>query len=164
MKRPVELARDPLHLLAFGLGSGLIPFAPGTFGTLAAIPLYLLLRPLPLALYLPLVLVLFIAGVALCGRTAHALGVHDHPAIVFDEVVGYLVTMVLAPSTWWAVAAGFLLFRLFDILKPWPVSRADLRVGGGLGIMLDDLLAGLYALAVLQLLAHWGLLHWGARG
>jgi phosphatidylglycerophosphatase A len=145
-----RLLRHPVHFLSLGLGSGLAPVAPGTFGTVAALPLYLLLRPLELGAYLAVVAALFLLGVALCGRTARALGVHDHPAIVWDEVVGYLVTMTAAPGGWFWPLVGFALFRLFDIVKPWPVRTADRRVGGGGGIMLDDLLAGLYAALVLQ--------------
>ncbi len=143
----------PVHWLAFGLGAGLAPKAPGTFGTLVAVPLYLFLAPLPLPAYLAVVAALALLGVWLCGRTARDLGVHDHPGIVWDEVVGYLLTMSAAPAGWGWVLAGFVLFRLFDILKPWPIAWLDRRIGGGLGIMLDDLLAGALALAVLQLLA-----------
>ncbi len=143
----------PVHWLAFGLGAGLAPKAPGTFGTLAAVPLYLLLAPLPLPAYLAVVAVLALLGIGVCGRTARDLGVHDHPGIVWDEVVGYLLTMSAAPPGWGWVLAGFVLFRLFDILKPWPIGWLDRRIGGGLGIMLDDLLAGALALVVLQLAA-----------
>lgn len=143
--------RNPVHLLAFGCGAGASPKAPGTAGTLVAIPLYLLLQPLPLPSYCLLVVLLFGIGVWLCDRTARDLAMHDHPGIVWDEVVGYLVTMTAAPAGWGWVVAGFVLFRIFDILKPWPVRVADRRVGGGLGIMLDDLLAGILA-ALLMLL------------
>ncbi len=151
--RPGPRWRNPAHLLAFGLGSGALPRAPGTWGTLAAIPLYLLLSGLPLSAYLAVTLVLALAGVWICHVTARDLGVHDHPGIVWDEIVGYLVTMIAAPAGWLWIVLGFLLFRLFDILKPWPIGPVDRRVGGGLGIMLDDLLAGVMALGVLQLLA-----------
>ena len=139
---PASLLRDPGHFLALGFGSGLAPRAPGTFGTLAAIPVYLLCAQLPLMFYLLAVAGAFALGVYLCGRTARALGVHDHPGIVWDEVVGYLLTMAFAPPGWLWVAAGFVCFRLFDIWKPWPIRAFDRSVHGGLGIMLDDLLAG----------------------
>ena len=139
------LLRDPGHFLALGFGSGLAPRAPGTFGTLAAIPVYLLCAQLPLMVYLLVVAAAFAVGVYLCGRTARALGVHDHPGIVWDEVVGYLMTMAFAPSGWLWVVLGFVCFRLFDILKPWPIRVLDRSVHGGLGIMIDDALAGVLA-------------------
>jgi phosphatidylglycerophosphatase A len=140
-------------LLACGFGTGLLPRAPGTFGTLAAVPLYLLLSGLALGAYVALVAGLALAGVPLCRHAADRLGTHDHPSIVFDEVVGYLVTMVAAPQGWQAVVLGFLLFRLFDIWKPWPIRWLDRSVGGGLGIMLDDVAAGALGCAVLQVVA-----------
>lgn len=143
--------RSPYHWLAFGFGSGLLPKAPGTWGTLAAIPLYLLLAELPLGWYLGVTAALFLLGIPVCGRVGRELGVHDHGAIVWDEVVGFLVTMCAVPAQWPWILAGFLLFRLFDILKPWPIGPVDRRVGGGLGVMADDLLAGLMACGVLQL-------------
>jgi phosphatidylglycerophosphatase A len=151
MSEPRPNWSNPVHLLAFGLGSGAVPKAPGTAGTVAAIPLYLLLQPLEPWIYLLVTAVLFLAGIWLCGRTSRDLGVHDHGGIVWDEWVGFLVTLWLAPSGWVWLLAGFVLFRLFDILKPWPIGWLDRRVGGGLGIMLDDLLAGFYGFALLQL-------------
>jgi len=147
-----RLLLHPLDFLSLGFGSGLVPAAPGTAGTLVAIPVYLLMQSFALALatYLAVVAVLFIAGIGLCSHTAGRLGVHDHPAIVWDEIVGYLVTMSLAPAGWLWVAAGFALFRLFDVLKPWPIRWLDTHIHGGFGIMLDDLVAGLCAAAALQ--------------
>jgi phosphatidylglycerophosphatase A len=147
----VSLA-DPGHLLSLGLGTGLLPRAPGTWGSLLGVPLFLLLHPLGQVSYVLLVIALFVLGVYISGRTARALGVHDHSAIVIDEVVGMLVTWVLVGPGWFTIVAGFVLFRLFDILKPWPVSWIDRSVSGGLGIMLDDLVAGLMAAVVLQVL------------
>ena len=141
---------DPGHLLALGFGAGLSPRAPGTAGTVAAVPVYLAASTLPTAAYVAVCGVLFLLGVWLCGRAARALGTHDDPAIVLDEILGFLVTMVALPASAGWIAAGFVLFRAFDILKPWPVSLLDRRVHGGLGIMLDDLAAGLMALAVLH--------------
>ena len=143
--------KNPVHLLALGLGAGFTPKLPGTAGTLVGVCLYLLLPELPLVHYTGLLAVLFVPGIWICGRTARDLGVHDHPAIVYDEIVGYLVTMTLAPPGWWWTVAGFLLFRLFDIWKPWPIRWVDRRVKGGLGVMLDDVVAGLFALVALQL-------------
>jgi len=148
--------RNPAHLLAFGLGAGAAPKAPGTAGTLVAVPLYLLVSGLPLWGYLAITVAAFLAGIWICGRTAEDLGTHDHPGIVWDEVVGFLVTMTAAPAGWAWFVAGFALFRGFDILKPWPIHWLDARVGGGLGIMLDDLAAGLFAFAVLQGIAWLG--------
>jgi phosphatidylglycerophosphatase A len=141
---------NPVHLLAFGLGSGCSPKAPGTFGTLMAVALYLPLARLELPGYLAVVAVASLVGIWLCGRTARDLGVHDHGGIVWDEFAGFWLTMAAAPPGWPWIVAGFLLFRLFDIWKPWPIGWLDRRVGGGLGIMLDDLLAGLFAMAVIQ--------------
>jgi phosphatidylglycerophosphatase A len=146
---------NPSCLVALGFGSGLLPVAPGTAGTLAAVPLYLLLQDLPLGAYLTVVLVFLFGGILVCGYTAARLGVHDHPAIVWDEVVGYLVTMTAAPAGWSWLAAGFVLFRLFDILKPWPIGWLDRRVHGGTGIMLDDVIAGVFAAALLQMLVYF---------
>jgi phosphatidylglycerophosphatase A len=145
-----RLLLHPLDFLALGFGSGLVPRAPGTAGTVAAIPIYLLVSALNLPVYLVLVALMFLAGIAICAHTARRLGVHDHPGIVWDEIVGYLVTMALAPAGWLWIVIGFVLFRLFDIVKPWPIRWLDKHVHGGFGIMLDDLLAGLFAAAVLQ--------------
>lgn len=127
--------------------------APGTVGTLAAIPLYLLISPLHWGIYLGLVVVLALVGIWACDRAARDLGVKDPSAIVWDEWVGFLVTMSAAPAGWPWLLAGFALFRLFDIWKPWPVRIADRGVGGGLGIMLDDLIAGAMAGALIALAA-----------
>ncbi len=148
---------SPVHFLAFGFGSGLSPKAPGTAGTLAAIPLYLLLVQLPLLGYLLAVCLITLGGVWLCGESSRRLGVHDHGGIVWDEFAGFFVTMIAAPSGWMWIGLGFALFRLFDIWKPWPVRVADRHIHGGLGIMLDDLLAGVYAWLVLQVIAHFSL-------
>lgn len=154
--RPRPDWRNPVHLLAFGLGAGASPVAPGTVGTLVGLLLYAAIASLPLVAYLAVLSVVVAAGVVLCGRTATDLGVHDHPGIVWDEIAGLLVALCGVPVSWgWAVA-GFVLFRLFDILKPWPIHWVDRRVGGGLGIVADDLLAGLYA-AVLLHAAAWRL-------
>ncbi|MGH8502846.1 MAG: phosphatidylglycerophosphatase A family protein [Gammaproteobacteria bacterium] len=158
MNRPARPAAravlaDPLHCLAFGGGSGLLPYAPGTAGTLVALPVFMLLQPLSLPLYIAAVGALLMVGVWICGRASVALGVHDHSGIVWDEIVGYLVTMLAAPDGWGWTLAGFVLFRLFDIAKPWPASLVDRKVGGGAGIMLDDIVAGVYGLITIQTLA-----------
>ena len=145
------MLRNPLHFLSLGFGSGLSPYAPGTCGTLLAIPPYLLLAQLPLPWYLLAIAISFGAGVYLCAYTSDALGVHDHGGIVWDEFVGFWITMIAVPLAWQWILAGFVLFRLFDIWKPWPVKMADKKLKGGFGIMLDDVLAGVYALACMQL-------------
>lgn len=151
-----QVLGNPVCFLAFGFGSGLAPKAPGTFGTLAAIPLCLLASDLPLPAYLALTLLMFVAGVWLCGRCEQILGIQDHSGIVWDEFVGLFITFAAAPVSFGTVVAGFLLFRLFDVLKPWPIGWFDRRVHGGFGIMLDDAIAGLFAWACL-----FGLLRWG---
>ena len=145
---------NPRHLLAFGLGAGCAPRAPGTAGTLMGVILYLPLSGLDLPAYLLVSAAIFALGVWICGRTAADLEVHDHPGIVWDEIAGFLVTMTALPLHWGWVLAGFVLFRGLDIFKPWPIGWLERRIGGGLGIMLDDLIAGLLALAVLQLVRH----------
>ena len=141
---------NPVHLLAFGFGSGCSPKAPGTMGTLVAVVIYLGLAALPPGTYLVTVAAITVVGIWICDRTARDLDTHDHPGIVWDEIAGYLIAMGGVPFGPGWVLAGFLLFRLFDIWKPWPIGWLDRRVGGGLGIMLDDVVAGLIALACLH--------------
>lgn len=143
---------DPVCLLGFGLGAGLSPKAPGTLGTLVAIPVYALMAQLSLLDYLMVMLVMFALGILICQHCERRLQISDHSGIVWDEIVGYLVTLTAVPFSWSAAAAGFVLFRLFDILKPWPIRLLDRKVHGGLGIMLDDLLAGIFAALCLRLL------------
>lgn len=150
---PARLLLDPRHLLAFGFGTGLAPFAPGTFGTLAALPLYWLIAGLPLEYYFGVVVLLFVAGIYVCDYSSRALGVHDHSGIVWDEIVGYLITMFAMPLDFWWMVAGFVLFRFFDILKPWPIGWLDRHLRGGMGIMVDDVAAGIFALLGLHLIS-----------
>lgn len=156
-KPPAELILStPEHLVAFGFGAGLAPWAPGTFGTLVALPFWFVLSLLPPQIYALAVVALFVFGCWVCGASARLLGVHDYGGIVFDEIVGFLIAcaplLMMAPGLkiLWLLAA-FGLFRFFDILKPWPIRQLDATVEGGLGIMLDDVLAGIYSAAVL-----WG--------
>lgn len=151
--------RDPLQLLAFGFGSGLSPRAPGTAGSLAALLFFLPLAALPLPAYAALVALAALAGIAICAHAARALGVHDDGRIVWDEFAGqWLALLPLVPLRHWdgralaGLVGGFVLFRLFDVAKPWPIGYLDRRVPGGLGIMLDDLLAGALAAGMLALL------------
>jgi phosphatidylglycerophosphatase A len=143
--------RSPTQFLAFGLGSGLAPKAPGTFGTLAAVPLYWLLSHLNLGLYTLAIIAATILGIWLCDQASKQLKVHDHPGIVWDEFVGYWIAMWALPATWEWMLAGFIAFRIFDIAKPWPIGYLDKKVDGGLGIMVDDIVAGIIACAVLHL-------------
>jgi phosphatidylglycerophosphatase A len=145
---------QPVHLLALGFGSGLVPVAPGTFGSLVGLAFALALAPLGLTWNLLAVLVATVAGIWICGESARRLGVHDHPAIVWDEVAGMMIAMLAAPDAWWGAPAAFVLFRIFDIAKPWPIREIDHGMGGGAGIMLDDVLAGLFAALGLLLIGY----------
>ncbi|MCL7745349.1 phosphatidylglycerophosphatase A [Guyparkeria hydrothermalis] len=159
--RVADLGRSPVMWLAFGLGTGLSPKAPGTVGTLPGILLGWLLvhvaapwgQAATVGLLLAATAVLSLVGVYLCDEASRRLGVHDHGGIVFDEIVGVLPVFVVLPETWWQLVLIFVWFRVFDVIKPWPINWLDRRVGGGLGIMVDDLLAGGYAL-----LATWATL------
>ncbi len=153
-RKPIPLAalRDPVILLATGFGAGLLRPAPGTWGTLAALPLIWLLVTLPPAIAWGIVAVIAVGGIPLCTRAGERLGVADHGGIVIDEIAGFALTVMLLPHDLLTVVAAFVAFRVFDIAKPWPVSWADRRLGGGFGVMLDDLLAALYAAASVWLL------------
>lgn len=144
--------RNPIHLVACGFGSGLAPKAPGTFGTLAAIPLWLLLQTLSAPWYWAIVAAAFVFGIYVCGRTARDIGVHDHGALVWDEFVGLWIALAMIPAQWLWVLVGFALFRLLDIWKPWPIRWFDRNVHGGLGVMLDDAVAGVLACLLLRAL------------
>ena len=154
-QRRVLLA-TPAGWIACGLGSGLAPVAQGTFGSLAAILPWLLLRELSLPLNLLAIALGFALGVWACEMAGRALGVDDHRALVWDEFVGQWIALLpalLAP--WWAVLAGFALFRLFDVWKPWPIREFDRRLKGGLGVMVDDVIAGVFAAVVLGVALHF---------
>tara|TARA_B100000780_G_scaffold227880_1_gene167194 strand:- start:4153 stop:4638 length:486 start_codon:yes stop_codon:yes gene_type:complete len=138
-----ELLRSPVLLLAYGFGSGLSSRAPGTMGTLAAIPIWYWMSDWSLANYVIAVYLAALVGTYICDRAAAKVGVHDPAGIVWDEFVGFWIAMLAVPPSWLALAVGFALFRLFDIVKPWPISWLDKHVDGGLGIMLDDIAAGL---------------------
>jgi phosphatidylglycerophosphatase A len=142
--------RDPVYFIAFGFGTGLMPIAPGTWGTLAAVPLYLMLVNSHWLVYLCLTVLAFFLGVWVSDKVTSDLGVHDYKGIVWDEVVGYLLTMFMAPKGIIWIVFGFVLFRVFDIWKPQPIKFIDQNVHGGLGIMLDDVLAAVPAWICLQ--------------
>ena len=147
-----QIFANPIYFLAFGFGSGFLPKAPGTFGTLAAMPLYLLLVSFPVWLYAVLLVIAFCLGILICGKTSEYLRTHDHSGIVWDEFVGYWITMFMAPVSWVWMFVGFFIFRIFDIFKPWPIKKIDKHVKGGLGIMLDDVLAGIMGALCIQAL------------
>ena len=148
--------KNPVHLLAFGLGSGCAPKAPGTFGTLAAIPFWwLFLQDVPLLPYIGVLIAAFAFGVYLCQKTSDDLNVHDHGGIVWDEWIGLWITYLMLPTGIEWIIIGFIFFRFFDIIKPWPIKWLDQKVDGGFGIMIDDVLAGIFALACVQGLAYF---------
>jgi len=142
---------NPFHFLAFGFGSGLMPVMPGTAGTVVAIPIYLMMQPLSLSSYLTVLTFMTLIGFWVCGKTSRDIGLHDYPGIVWDEIVGYLFTMIAAPSGWLWIFLGFAFFRLFDIWKPWPISWVNKHVKGGTGVVLDDILAAVPAWICLQI-------------
>jgi phosphatidylglycerophosphatase A len=149
---PASLLKQPVHFLALGFGAGLSPKAPGTAGTVVAIIPAWLIVGWPLPAQLILIGILFAFGVWVCGESARRLHAHDHPAIVWDEIVGYLATcLVIPPEPKWMLLA-FVLFRIFDIAKPWPIRDLDHRLHGGIGIMLDDIVAALFAAVCLLLM------------
>ena len=152
---PRQILSNPLLFLAFGFGSGLAKKAPGTMGTLAAIPVYWLFAQTNFITYSILTTVAIVGGIWICGIAAHKLGEHDFGGIVWDEVAGYLITLWLVPCTWQTIVAGFVLFRLFDIFKPWPMRWLDRHVAGGFGIMIDDVLAAVFAGGLLLLMVHY---------
>jgi phosphatidylglycerophosphatase A len=147
-----RVLRDPVRLLGTGFGIGLVPFAPGTAASvLALLPAWLLAQA-PWSFRIGIIALAFVLGIWICGESARRFGVDDHPAIVWDEIVGLLATALAVGASAAALLGAFLAFRLFDIWKPWPIRDVDHRLGGGLGIMLDDVLAAAYAAALLRLI------------
>jgi phosphatidylglycerophosphatase A len=146
------LLAHPAHLIAFGFGSGLAPRAPGTVGTLLGLPLFWLIAAASpeLMTRIAILIVAFLLGVWACGHTGQALGVADHGGMVWDEIVAYALVLLFTPAGWLWIALAFALFRLFDILKPWPIRFADTHLKNGFGVMFDDLLAAGYAIAALK--------------
>lgn len=153
---PFDVAlKTPVGFFAFGFGSGLSPFAPGTAGTAMAIPLYYLMVQLSWPIYAFLTFIAFMVGVKLCDITGNKLGVHDYGGIVWDEFVGFWITMFLVPFSWANVILGFFVFRFFDVVKPAPIRWLDKHVKGGFGVMIDDVLAGIYSLIVMLAINHF---------
>jgi phosphatidylglycerophosphatase A len=145
-----QVLRDPVHWIPFGFGAGLLPIAPGTWGSLLAAVLFWIVPPLAPLTHVVLVVAGFILGIWLCGISTRRLGLHDHPGIVFDEIVAMWATLAVLPRTaLWTVIA-FFVFRIMDVWKPWPIREADHRIPGGLGIMLDDALAAAFAAVIVS--------------
>jgi len=149
--KKVALA-TPSGLFAFGFGSGLSPFAPGTMGTLVAVPFAVALKSLDTAGFWIVLVLMFLLGIEVCNRVSRKLGVHDHGGIVWDEIVGYCLAVAFVPMQWAWLLAAFVLFRFFDIVKPWPIRQLDRKVSGGFGIMIDDIVAALFTVIVLAVL------------
>ena len=148
---------SPSGFLAFGFGSGLSPFAPGTMGTLVAIPFAIVLKSLGTMGFWIVLVLAFLSGIKLCEQASRKLGVHDHGGIVWDEMVGYWLAVAFVPLQWQWLLAAFVLFRFFDIVKPWPIRQFDRKVSGGFGIMLDDVIAALFTMIILAIVKGW----WG---
>ena len=146
------LLSHPTHFFSLGFGSGLAPKAPGTFGTIIGLPLFLLISSYGLSVKLAIIAALFIIGIYCCDKTGKALGVADHGAIVWDEIVAMMLVLVFSPLTWLGWLVAFCLFRLFDIWKPFPISYFDAKLKNGFGVMFDDLLAAIYAIICVLLL------------
>jgi phosphatidylglycerophosphatase A len=144
------LFQHPRHLIALGFGSGLVPKAPGTFGTIVGLAMFGLIAGHPLWLQLIIVALLFVVGISICGKTAQALGTPDHGSIVWDEIVAMMLVLAFTPPfiLWWVIA--FILFRLFDIWKPFPIKQCDNKLKGGFGVMFDDFLAAIYTILLIQ--------------
>ena len=145
---------DPVHLLAFGFGLGLAPTAPGTVGTLLGVVFAWLALDLGIIVQIGIGVAMFVAGIWICDNSSRRIGQHDPGGIVWDEIAAMYLTLLVAPTTISAWILAFVLFRFFDIVKPWPIRDLDHRMRGGLGIMLDDLVAALYA-AILLALYGW---------
>ncbi len=153
-KRIINISelKNPWVLLATGFGTGLSPKAPGTAGTLASLAPFVFYTQTQSVTYLILCIFSFAAGIYICDKASEALGEHDHGGIVWDEFVGMWLTMLWIPISLQTLVLGFILFRLFDILKPWPIAYLDRRVAGGFGIMIDDVVAGIFANIILHLI------------
>ncbi len=146
------LLQHPAHFFALGLGSGLAAKAPGTVGTLIGLPLFWLISVYDLSTQLAVIATLFLLGVYFCSVTGKALGVVDHGSIVWDEIVAMMLVLTVTPNQWPWTLTAFLLFRLFDIWKPYPIRQFDQKLKNGFGVMFDDLLAAGYAMLVLLVL------------
>lgn len=153
-----EIMRNPIYFAAFGFGLGFMPIAPGTYGTLLGVIIYIINYYIIGINGIALALIFTVLGVYICGKTALYLNYYDHPGIVWDEVVGFLITMLFVPFNFIYLALGFVLFRFFDILKPWPINMVDQQIKGGIGIVFDDVLAGVFANLTLNLILFFNIL------
>lgn len=154
-RAPRSIWTNPIHFIACGFGIGAFPFFPGTLGTAAAIPIYLLLAKLPLWLYLVITISFVLLGVWLCQVANRDFGTEDHPAAVWDEIAAFLIVMIAVPATWYYILIGFILFRIFDIWKPGPIRWLERHVHGGLGVMIDDIVAAVFSWIILQIVVWW---------
>jgi phosphatidylglycerophosphatase A len=146
------LISHPAHFFAMGFGSGLAKKAPGTFGTLVGIPLFWLISTQLIFIQLSIIASLFLIGIYFCDKTGKALGISDHGSIVWDEIVAIMLVLTFTPCQWQYWLVAFLTFRLFDIWKPFPIRQCDAHIKGGIGVMLDDLLAAFYAIGSMKVL------------
>lgn len=144
------LLAHPAHLLSLGFGSGLAPKAPGTVGTVVGFPLFYLIATLAVHWQLAIIALGFVIGVWCCDKTGKAIGVSDHGSIVWDEIIAMMLVLTFTPSGIFNSVLAFALFRLFDIWKPFPIRQMDATIKGGLGVMLDDILAAIYAIIILK--------------
>lgn len=150
---PPTVWQDPLQFIAFGFGSGTLPFAPGTFGTLFAIPFYLLIQHTPPLIYLAIVVILTVLSIWICDKVSKEIEVDDHQGMCLDEFIGFFVTMFAAPHGWIWIVIGFILFRIFDIWKPFPIRYIDEKIHGGFGMILDDVCAGIYSCLLIHIIS-----------
>lgn len=149
---PQSVWTNPIHFIACGFGLGLFPIMPGTIGTLLGVVLVFIFAKFSLLTYIILTVLFVVAGVWLCGVTNRDFGTKDHPAIIWDEIATFPIVMIAVPLTWYYLLIGFVLFRIFDIWKPEPIGWIDRNVPGGFGVMLDDVLAALASLIILQII------------
>lgn len=150
---PDSIWKKPLHFIAFGLGSGAMPIAPGTFGTLLAIPFYLAFQPLSISAYLIVVAMITLISIWICDKVSKEIQIDDHQGMCLDEFVGFFVTMIAAPPGLFWIIIGFIFFRVFDIWKPFPIRFLDEKIHGGVGMILDDVAAGIYSCILIQILS-----------
>lgn len=144
--------RNPIHYVACGFGIGTLPWMPGTFGTIFGVVVYLLIVKISLIQYLLVTLFLVLVGIYLCGKVNRDFGTHDHPAAVWDEIASFPIVMIAIPPRWYFIVTGFIVFRIFDIWKPWPIRWLDKHIHGGMGVMLDDVVAAFFSWIILYVI------------